>query len=52
VEPLAGASVMLDGTAVRTTDSLGRVQFITTRGKHRLLVEATGYAPLEFEIEV
>lgn len=51
-ESLGGASVMLDGETVRTTDSLGRVQFTTTRGKHRLLVEATGYAPLEFEIEV
>lgn len=51
-EPLAGASVMLDGTTIRTTDKLGRVQFTTTRGKHRLLVEATGYAPLEFEVTV
>ena len=51
-DPLAGASVMLDGDAVHTTDGLGRVQFRTTRGRHRLLVEATGYAPLEFEVEV
>lgn len=50
--PLGGASVMLDGTTTRTTDSKGQVQFTTTRGKHRLLVEATGYAPLEFEVEV
>jgi len=50
--PLGGASVMLDGTTTRTTDSKGQVQFTTTRGKHRLLVEASGYAPLEFEVEV
>lgn len=50
--PLGGASVMLDGTTVRTADSRGQVQFTTTRGRHRLLVEATGYAPLEFEVEV
>jgi hypothetical protein len=50
--PLGGASVMLDGTATRTTDSKGQVQFTTSRGRHRLLVEATGYAPLEFEVEV
>jgi hypothetical protein len=50
--PLGGASVMLDGTITRTTDSKGQVQFTTTRGKHRLLVEASGYAPLEFEVEV
>ena len=50
--PLGGASAMLDGTTTRTTDSKGQVQFTTTRGKHRLLVEASGYAPLEFEVEV
>jgi hypothetical protein len=50
--PLGGASVMLDGTITRTTDSKGQVQFTTARGKHRLLVEASGYAPLEFEVEV
>lgn len=51
-EPLGGASVMLDGETIRTTDSLGRVQFVTTRGRHILLVEATGYASLEFTVEV
>lgn len=48
--PLGGASVMLDGTTVRTTDSKGQVQFTTSRGEHRLLVEASGYAPLEFTV--
>ena len=51
-QPLGGASVMLDGTINRTTDSKGQVQFTTTRGNHRLLVEASGYAPLEFEVQV
>ena len=51
-DPLGGASVMLDGTTVRTTDSKGQVQFTTSRGEHRLLVEATGYAPLEFTVVV
>lgn len=50
--PLGGASVMLDGTTTRTTDSKGQVQFTIARGRHRLLIEASGYAPLEFEVEV
>lgn len=51
-DPLADASVMLDGVTVHVTDQKGQVQFVTARGKHRLLVEATGYASLEFEVQV
>lgn len=51
-EPLAGASVTLDGTETRTTDRAGQVQFVTERGLHTLLVTANGYAPLEMEVVI
>lgn len=51
-DPLAGASVSLDGAETRTTDRLGQVQFTTTRGTHTLLVVAAGYAPFEMEVVV
>jgi hypothetical protein len=51
-QPLAGASVTLDDTDTRTTDQQGRVQFVTARGSHALIVVAAGYAPLEVEVTV
>lgn len=50
--PLAGASVTLDGTLTRTTDQTGRVQFKTHRGTHTLTVVAHGYAPFEMDVTV
>lgn len=48
--PLAGATVTLDGLISATTDSAGKVQFKTPRGTHTLTVSMPGFA--EFEIEV
>lgn len=50
--PLAGASVTLDGQEVRETDRLGRVQFTATRGAHTLTVFAHGFAPFTLEVVV
>lgn len=49
---LAGASVTLDGTTTRRTDTQGRVQFSTSRGAHTIYVEAMGYAPMSAEFSV
>lgn len=51
-DPLAGASVSLDGAQTRSTDRRGQVQFATTRGAHTLLVVASGYEPFEMEVVV
>ena len=50
--PLAGASVTLDGTETRTTDREGRVQFRTERGPHTLTVYLAGYDPFEMDVIV
>ena len=50
--PLAGASVTLDGLDTRETDGRGRVQFRTTRGAHSLLAYLAGFAPFELEVFV
>ena len=50
--PLAGARVTLDGRASRIADSGGRVSFPTVRGRHLLLIEATGYPAYEVEVVV
>lgn len=50
--PIAGASVTLDGAETRTTDRMGRVQFRTARGLHTLTVVAAGYALFEIEVTV
>jgi len=51
-DPLASASVTLDGSQTRTTDRSGQVQFTTERGLHSLLVTANGYAPLEMDVVI
>lgn len=51
-QPLAGATITLDGGARRIADSAGRVSFPATRGRHVLLVEATGYMPGEVEVVI
>jgi hypothetical protein len=51
-DPLANASVTLDGMLTRTTDRLGTVQFTTSRGLHGLLVVAAGYASMELDVNV
>lgn len=51
-EPLAAASVTLDGMETRVTDRQGRVTFTTTRGPHTLLVVAAGYLPFEMDVVV
>jgi hypothetical protein len=50
--PLAGASVTLDGIDTRTTDRLGQVQFKTERGPHTLTVYLAGYATFELDVIV
>jgi hypothetical protein len=50
--PLGGASVTLDATETRTTDSQGRVSFRTERGPHTLTISALGYADFELEVMV
>lgn len=50
--PLAGASVTIDGGTKRTTDKAGRVQFSTGRGKHVLQISASGYATFTAEVTV
>lgn len=49
-EAMAGATVTLDNKDKRITDSAGRVQFTTPRGKHFLRIEAVGYSTMEMEI--
>lgn len=51
-QPLAGASVTLDGAETRTTDRSGLVQFATTRGPHTLTVYLAGYATFELDVIV
>lgn len=51
-EPMAGASVTLNGKATRITDSAGRVSFTTPRGKAKLLIKMTGMADLYAEVTV
>lgn len=50
--PLAGARITLNGGASRIADGAGRVSFPVQRGRHVLLVEATGYQPYEVEVVV
>lgn len=47
---VAGARVALDGSAPRTTDSAGKVQFPATPGTHTLAVEAPGTVPFAISI--
>ena len=50
-QPLAGCRITLDGGAqVRIADASGRVSFPCARGKHTLLIEADGYAPMMSEV--
>jgi len=51
-QPLAGASITLDGGATRIADNRGRVSFTAARGKHTLLVRAQGYPDNTCEIIV
>lgn len=48
--PLIGAQVSLDGSAPHTTNALGAVTFATTKGLHRLAMEAIGIVPIDMEI--
>ncbi|MEN9437899.1 MAG: hypothetical protein RIR09_2554 [Pseudomonadota bacterium] len=50
--PLAGATVTLDGLHSATTDAAGRVQFKTPRGAHTLTVSMPGFAAFEIEVIV
>ena len=50
--PLAGASITLNGGAQRVADSAGRVSFPVVRGRHVLLIEATGYPASEVVVVV
>lgn len=50
--PMIAAKVTLDGTETRLTDHQGRAQFATTRGRHLLYVEASGYTPMEIEVTI
>ncbi|MBR6976292.1 MAG: carboxypeptidase regulatory-like domain-containing protein [Ottowia sp.] len=50
-QPLAGCRITLDdGAQVRIADASGRVSFPCARGKHTLLMEADGYAPMMSEV--
>ena len=51
-KPLTGAKVTLDNAQTRITDATGRVQFTTPRGKHTILVQASGYAAMQAEIVI
>ena len=51
-EPLANASVTLDSMYTSSTDATGKVQFKTPRGPHTLLVEASGFASFEMDVDV
>ena len=51
-QPIAGASVTLDGQQTRTTSRNGQVQFTTPRGPHTLTVTADGYAAFEMDVIV
>lgn len=48
--PLKNARVAFDGSAAKTTDARGRVQFAATTGTHAVAVEATGHVPFTFEV--
>lgn len=48
--PIGGATVTLDGGAQRISDSAGRVQFSTGRGRHLLMIEADGYNGMQIEV--
>lgn len=48
--PLKDARVAFDGSAAKTTDARGRVQFAATTGTHTVAVEATGHVPFTFEV--
>lgn len=50
--PLAGARITLNGGAQRVADSAGRVSFPVVRGRHVLLIEATGYPASEVVVVV
>jgi len=50
--PLAGATVTLDGLTSATTDATGKVQFKTARGTHTLTVSMPGFATFEIEVVV
>ena len=50
-QPLSGCKVTVDGGAfVRIADALGRVSVPMGRGRHIILIEAEGYAPMESEV--
>lgn len=48
--PMAGARVTMDGTQRRIADHLGRVAFQAARGRHKVLVEASGYQEMVMEV--
>lgn len=50
--PMAGAVVTLDATTSKLTTGTGSVSFVTKRGIHLIHIEATGFDPLDWEIEV
>lgn len=50
--PLSGAKITLDGSASRIADGAGRVSFPVARGRHVLLIEATGYETSEAVVVV
>lgn len=49
---LAGASVTLDGSVTRITDGSGNVQFSASKGKHKLVIRASGFQDQTVEITV
>lgn len=50
--PLAGATVTLDGIQTSDTNAAGQVQFKTTRGQHTLTVSMSGFAAFEINVVV
>ena len=49
--PLANATVTLNGAVTKTTDRTGRVQFEAERGLNTVTVVSAGYAPFEMDLE-
>ena len=50
--PLANATITLDGMYTANTDSAGQVQFRTPRGAHTLTVSMAGFAAFEIDVIV
>lgn len=50
--PLANATVTLDGIYAADSDAAGKVQFKTPRGPHTLTIRMPGYATFEMDVDV